>query len=232
MVDTRALRARDITISCGFESRPRHMPSNPTLLILSGMHGDEFEVIDCVRTYLKEHGESLPPYLFIPEVSPSAVARETRKNNWDHDVNRSFFDPPTDPEVLEFMAKLQGKQFTLSLNFHEDPDLAQTCYLYDSGRLEDSKLLTLRSSIIEAGCGLHTGKDDALDANLNLQVDKGYISTPFSSLPQDAGFSWVWMARHGISKRNVDVEIPGKADIALKQKLVHVIFDTIRIFAV
>ena len=79
MVDTRALRARDFTKSCEFDSRPRHMANTSTLLILSGMHGDEYEVIDCVKNYLAEN-TGLPHYEYISEVSPSAVSRKTRRN--------------------------------------------------------------------------------------------------------------------------------------------------------
>jgi hypothetical protein len=204
------------------------MKLHSKLLILSGMHGDESGVIDCVRTYIAEH--NLPEHVYIPEVSPSAVAARTRRNRYGHDVNRSFFDPPKDPEVSEFTSGISGKYFDLCINFHEDPDLAQTFYLYDSGQLSTDQLLSLRSSVIEAGSGLHTGTDDPLDADLDLHVEKGYISTPYDSLPQDAGFSWVWFSRHGITKRDVDIEIPGKASTEMKQKLVNLIFDTMHIF--
>ncbi len=204
--------------------------SNPNLLILSGMHGDEYEVIDVVKEYLEEHKGDLPPYLFIPEVSPSAVARQTRRNIFDHDVNRQFFDPPKDEEVRAFMEQLRPYSFELALNFHEDPDLAQTFYMYDSGLLSDDQLLQLRSSIIETGAGLHTGADDPLDADLGLHVEKGYISTPYDTLPQNAGFSWVWFHKHGVTKRDVDIEIPGGASLDLKRKLVAIIFDTIPMF--
>ncbi len=198
------------------------MNKNPKLLILSGMHGDEYEVIDCVKNFIEEN--KLPDFVYIPEVSPSAVELKTRRNTLGHDVNRQFFDPPRDEEVRLIMEKLLPYHFDLALNFHEDPDLASTFYLYDSGLLTDDQLLQLRSKVIEAGAGLHTGADDPLDANLGLHVEKGYISTPYESLPQDAGFSWVWFERHGITKRDIDIEIPGKAPLELKQSLVDVIF--------
>lgn len=230
MVDTRALRARDFTKSCEFDSRPRHMNipfilhgKNPKLLLLSGMHGDEFEVISCVKNYLETNKDALPEFLFIPEVSPTAVSVQQRRNAFGHDVNRQFFDPPTDSEVRSTMEILSPYHFDIALNFHEDPDLAQTFYLYDSGEIPPDKLLVLRSAVIEAGAGLHTGTDDPLDADLGLHVEKGYISTPYASLPQDAGFSWLWFAKHGITKRDIDIEIPGKAPIVLKQSLVDIL---------
>lgn len=204
------------------------MNTYPKLLILSGMHGDEFEVIGCVKDYLANH--TVADHMFIPEISPSAVAAQTRRNKFGHDVNRQFFDPPEDEEVKAIMDQLLPYHFDLTMNFHEDPDLAQTFYLYDSGQLSEDSLLLLRSTIIELGVGLHTGIDDPLDADLDLQVDKGYVSTPFETLPQNAGFSWVWMHNHGITKRAVDIEIPGRAPIELKQKLVEAIFDTMHIF--
>jgi hypothetical protein len=196
----------------------------PKLLILSGMHGDEYEVINCVEKYLEENKDRLPKYLYIAEVSPSAVAEKKRRNIFGHDVNRQFFDLPTDPEVKSLMEILTPHQFTLSLNFHEDPDLTSTFYLYDSGQLTDDQLLQLRSRIIENGAGLHTGKDDPLDADLGFHIEKGYISTPYDTLPQNAGFSWIWFARHGITRRSVDIEIPGKAPATLKSALVATIF--------
>lgn len=195
------------------------------LLILSGMHGDESDVIGCVKTYISEH--TLPEYEYISEVSPTAVARKTRRNQWNHDVNRQFFNPPTDPEVISFMQKVSEKHFDLCINFHEDPDLASTFYMYDSGTLSEDVLLTLRSTIIEYGAGLHSGKDDPMDANLGFHIEKGYISTPYDIMPQDAGFSWVWFHNHGITRRDMDIEIPGRAPMELKQKLVDLIFDTI-----
>lgn len=204
------------------------MNNNPKLLLLSGMHGDEFEVIECVKNSISEN--NLKDYLYIPEVSPSAVSRRTRRNAANHDVNRQFFDPPKDEEVSALMEKVRPYHFDLCLNFHEDPDLAQTFYLYDSGLMDPDQLLKLRSSIVEAGAGLHTGADDPLDADLGLHVEKGYISTPYDTLPQNAGFSWVWFHKNGITKRDVDIEIPGRAPMDLKQKLVNVIFDTMHIF--
>ena len=198
--------------------------NDPKLLILSGMHGDEYDVISCIKRYLEKNKDTLPNYLYVAEVSPSAVAAKQRQNIFGHDVNRQFFDPPTDPEVKSFMEILTPHHFNLSLNFHEDPDLTGTFYLYDSGQLSEDQLVQLRSQIIEHGAGLHTGKDDPLDANLGFHVEKGYISTPYEVLPADAGFSWVWFAKHGITKRSLDIEIPGKASMELKHALVAVIF--------
>lgn len=200
------------------------------LLILSGMHGDESGVIPFVKEYISEN--KLPEHIYIPEVSPSAVASQTRRNKYGHDVNRQFFDPPDDREVQSFMEKILPYRFDLCINFHEDPDLATTFYLYDSGFVSDEDLIPLRSSVIEAGAGLHTGTDDPLDADLDLFVEKGYISTPYDTLPQDAGFSWIWFHEHGITDRDVDIEIPGRASPELKQKLVTAVFDTIHVFGI
>jgi len=197
--------------------------NNPKLLILSGMHGDEYEVIDCVKSYVAEHPD-VPSYEYIAEVSPSAVAQRTRRNAYNHDMNRSFIDPPIDPEVKAFIEQVSNKHFTLCLNFHEDPDLAQTFYMYDSGVCTEEQLLRIRSQIIEAGAGLHSGADDPLDADLGYHVEKGYISTPYSMFPQDSGFSGGWLFRHGIIQREIVIEIPGKAPRELKQTLVNIIF--------
>ena len=235
MVDTRALRAREVKPSCQFESGPRHMikkqqgsieyfikGDKPILLVLSGMHGDEYGVIEHVINFVEKHEQEFPDFVFIPHVSPSAVAQKTRKNELNHDINRCFFDPPMDEEVADTMAIIQQHHFSLSLNFHEDPDLKRTFYLYDTNQISAGDLSLLRNTIRATGALLHTGVDDPLDANLGLHVEEGYISTPYESMPKDAGFSWVWFDKHKLVDRSIDIEIPGGATAELKRALVDV----------
>ncbi len=202
--------------------------SEPKLLILSGVHGDEREVISCVKKYLTSHKQL--QYMYIPEVSPSAVSKKTRLNAYGKDVNREFFDPPQDPEAKALMEKVSSRHFDLALDFHEDPDLEKEFYMYDSGRLPDKELALFRKKIQATGAVLLTGIDDPLDAHLGFHITEGYISTAQETLPQNAGFSATWLLTHNIVDRSFVIEIPGKASAELKQKLVDAIFDTIRLF--
>lgn len=196
----------------------------PTLLLLSGMHGDEYGVIEHVISYVEKHESEFPDFLFIPRVSPSAIARKTRRNENNKDLNRSFIDPPIESEVHDVMDIIHEHHFTWCINFHEDPDLKRTFYLYDTDELPEPDLTALRESIKNTGAQLHTGIDDPLDANLGLQVTEGYISTPYDTMPQDVGFSWVWFYKHNLVDRSIDIEIPGQAPSELKQTLVETVF--------
>jgi hypothetical protein len=196
----------------------------PTLLLLSGMHGDEYETSACLADYVEKHADTLPDFLFIPKVSPSAIELKTRKNKLGHDVNRNFFDPPTDPEVKDVMNIISRHVFDLCLDFHEDPDLKDAFYVYDSDHLSEERLADFRKYIEKAGLIPHTGIDDPLDANLGLHVQDGYISTPIHSFPISAGFSFEWILTHGIAKRVFDPEVPGQSPLEVKRAIIANIF--------
>lgn len=196
----------------------------PRLLLLSGMHGDEYESSDCLIEYIEQHKDSLPDFLCLPRLSPSAIARKTRKNQWGRDINRQFFDNPEDEEVQAIMQILRPYQFPLSINVHEDPDRLLSFYLYDSDCLTEDQLTHLRTTISATGARLYTGIDDPEDIHLGLEVKRGYVSTPFDESHGDTGFSERWLVKRRIVKRMLVPEIPGKAPIELKKKLVEAIF--------
>jgi len=89
---------------------------NPNLLISSGMHGDEYQVIDLVFKYLRKNYRELPDFLYIPHLSPSAVKKGTRKNKFGHDLNRSFLKRATDKEALTVKRILSKRKFTLFID--------------------------------------------------------------------------------------------------------------------
>ncbi len=77
--------------------------SNPRLLIHSGTHGDEWGVIEPVKLAVKKYEDQLPDFVFVPEVSPSAVMNRTRVNSGSVDLNRSFTEGTNESEVLANM---------------------------------------------------------------------------------------------------------------------------------
>lgn len=87
----------------------------PSLLLLTGTHGDELEVIDCLKKTIKINLAQLPEFVFIPEMSPSAVLQKTRLNKDGLDINRHFFDDSDIEEVKAVMKIIGQHQFELGL---------------------------------------------------------------------------------------------------------------------
>ncbi len=199
----------------------------PTLLLLSGMHGDEAGVVDCVTDYVNNHTDALPDFLFIPQASPTAVAQKTRNNVYGHHLNRNFFDPPTDPEAKNVIDIISTHHFDRCIDFHEDPDLKDEFYMYTGTPFSSSSLDVFRATMKQTGIGLHTGIDDSADSNLGLHVEDGYVCTPIHSFPPEAGFSGEWLLDHKIATHVFTPEIPGQATPELKQAVVNQIFSFI-----
>lgn len=203
--------------------------NHPKFLILSGTHGDELEVTDCVTRYLDTHQSNVPDYVYIPELSPSAVRLKTRRNMYNHDLNREFIHNPTDPEVITAMNILEPFSFSLCIAFHEDPDRRTSFYMYDSHRLATVQLRVYRNLISQTGAKLFTGIDDPEDRKLSLLVEKGYVSTPILGTTE-TGFSMRWLIMDHKASRVFNPEIPSKANILLKQQLVDKMFEFAKIF--
>ncbi|MDZ4221514.1 MAG: hypothetical protein U1C18_01420, partial [Patescibacteria group bacterium] len=102
---------------------------NPGLLLLSGAHGDEYQVIDSVAAALGARTGRVPDFLYIPHVSPSSVAKGTRTNYRGCDINRQFVKESDDTEAQTVMALLKGRAFDACISFHEDPQLSEF-YMY------------------------------------------------------------------------------------------------------
>lgn len=196
---------------------------NPHILLLSGMHGDEYESGLLLREYLTAQGNRFPPFLYIPSVSPTAVALGTRTNSFGNDINREFLETTKDPEAHTIMKLLRSYTFKFVIDLHEDPDRNKTFYLYDSGRMTETELATYRDKIHHTGARLYTGTDDTQDEHLRCHIEKGYYSFQPEHSPTDSGFSSLWMIREGIVMRAFTLEIPGKASRAIKQTLIDTI---------
>jgi len=203
--------------------------AHPKLLILSGTHGDEPEVDTCVARYIDTHQSELSDYVYIPKLSPSAVALKTRRNKYGNDLNREFIHKPTDREVIVAMKILEPFSFSLCIAFHEDPDRSISFYMYDTHHMSNAQLLTYQDAIIKTGAKLFTGIDDPADKKLALHIEKGYIHTPILGT-HDTGFSMRYLIAEQKAQRVFNPEIPGRAHIDLKQRLVDSIFEYSKIF--
>lgn len=197
---------------------------NPQLLLISGTHGDEYEVISSTKKYVEMYKNRLPPFLFIPECSPSAVKLKTRTNDRGIDLNRSFDKNSSDPEVMAIKEIVSHFQFSLCVSFHEDPQTDQF-YLYDSEKMESDKLNTLKVTIKQTGIGLYNVIDDPSDPVLGFKINDGYITLPLDQNEPSTLTFWGWGLRRGIFSHIYNPEIPGKISLNQKDDIVRILFD-------
>lgn len=199
----------------------------PILLFQSGIHGDEYEVIDSLEKSIEKYLLQLPSFTYVPKVSPSAVAQKTRHNKNGVDINRSFYDEAEDEEVKANIQLVSNYQFETCYSFHEDPEETHF-YLYDTGVLTDSiKRSKLLTSIKNMRVELLTGLDDPRDPALGFEFREGYGYYSYIDHMRKHGMFAGWAISKGVVKNEVMFEIPGKVDKQVKDKLVDIIFETV-----
>lgn len=196
----------------------------PLWLIHTGTHGDESGVIDSVRKYLEVNWNKMPDFLWVIEVSPSAVELETRKNKYGHDLNRCFRDGADDPEFSANLALLSGRQFADFISVHEDPDHFNTFYCYDSYDAQnDSRLWDFFNKIFARGIHGFTGVDDPNDPVLRNDIKNGYR---FLEQEIEDGTTFDYFYRIGcVRGRRLNPEVPGLASQETKDFVVKAFFD-------
>ncbi len=205
--------------------------ANPKLLIVSGTHGDEYEIVPLVEAAVFKYRDQLPDFLYVPQVSPSALALRTRKNKDEIDVNRGFVIPPVSLEVKKLMELWEKYNFEIFLTFHEDPQFLDF-YLYDGEtaenyakyRLDDKEpFRLLQQDLLAAGINLYTGVDDPEDPKLGYQVTNGYAH--WGMIVNDHSADYWLLIDTGRAKQVINPEIPGKLSLGLKEKIIEVIFE-------
>ncbi len=192
---------------------------HPSALIISGMHGDEFESGKLLEELFTARVFPLPSYLFIPQISPSAVSSHTRLNGQQHDINRQFRKDTDDEEAKAVMELLAPFRFRSVVDVHEDPDRTNELYLYDTKQMTHVERAAYEDSARQTGVGLYTGIDDENDPTLQSYIKDGYLLFDPERVSADSGFLSIWMARLGIAKRVFTLEIPGKAPKNLKRMI-------------
>lgn len=213
----------------GVTRLPYFIRGEPQLLLQSGTHGDEFEVIASVKKALKTYVSQLSDFLYIPAASPSAVLRRTRLNKDNVDLNRNFYADTDIEEARANILLLKNYTFDICLSFHEDPELTEF-YLYDSGLLyRTDKLSKLKSEIKKCGVNLFTGIDDPTDESLGFEFIEGYRHFPITDATPENGMFTSWAISHEIVKQATVFEIPGKIPRRLKDKLVDIIFKIVAV---
>lgn len=197
---------------------------NPTLLMASGTHGDESEIVPLVEEIVWKYHDKLPPFMFIPEISPSACELNTRENKDGLDLNRSFTVPPPADEVKAMMDLWSNYKFGIFLNFHTDPD-ASDFYLYDGTkhrnrkkrRIDNTRAFELlKKDIQSVGINLFNGIDDEEDPTLGYEVKDGYAYWPVATKETDyTADDWL-IIEADLAKQIINPEIPGRATLEQK----------------
>lgn len=203
---------------------------NPEILLHSGTHGDEYEVIEIVQSAVHRYQKLLPDFVFVPIVSPSAVKLGTRLNKNGRDINRIFFSDSTEVEVQENIKALSDFKFDLMVSFHEDPEL-DSYYIYDEGfdKNETRQVLSHNRLLKKNGIKLLNGFDDLTDPRLGHEFINGYRKFSFSKDQKSSGMATVWALSEKRAKTTLVPEIPGKASLETKKYIVDTFFQEVLI---
>ncbi|OGG11999.1 hypothetical protein A2Z00_04480 [Candidatus Gottesmanbacteria bacterium RBG_13_45_10] len=198
----------------------------PRLLVVSGFHGDEAGVIAPLTDFITSNPDRLPPFLFVPVASPSAVARGMRLSTHNVDMNRSYFPNTSVEEAQALMHFLEGRTFDMAYSFHEHPGETRF-YLYDMGRVVDGKkMATLNEKMDALGVPLFDGIDDDQDPALGRKITRGYASESPDVAVRHGFFNGFLFTSH-TTTRHVNLEIPGAVSTKKKAAIVAAIFDTL-----
>ncbi len=202
--------------------------NNPKLLIHSGTHGDEYEVIDVVKKCIERYEEKLSDFVFVPYVSPSAVSSKTRMNNNGSDLNRIFFSDSDDIEVQENIKAIKDYRFDLFVSFHEDQKLP-FYYVYDEGTNPDetARVIKHNQKMQSLGVNLLNGIDDPEDPTLGTEFTNGYKKFVVSKEFENNGMITSWAIINDMVGDTLVTEIPGKSDLKTKELIVDTFFSDI-----
>lgn len=202
--------------------------NNPKLLIHSGTHGDEFEVIDFVKKAVEKYEDKLSDFIFVPIVSPFAVKNKTRVNENGHDLNRIFYSDSNEIEVQENIKILDNYKFDLFVSFHEDP-LSDEYYVYDSGynTTESDIIKSHNQKLKSLGIKLLNGIDDMEDADLGYEFKEGYRKFIETKKDLTNGMITVWSMLEKNVQTCVTPEVPGLVGLKEKELIVNTFFEDV-----
>ncbi|MFA6603260.1 MAG: hypothetical protein WCT10_00290 [Patescibacteria group bacterium] len=199
----------------------------PVWLIHTGTHGDEQAVIDSVGRYLRSRAGVLPDLIWVPETSPSAVARGTRLNARDVNLNRVFYDDAEEPEVRANLRLLAGRSFRHFLSAHEDLT-TDKFYLYEQDdNSATPEFARLYAGLAALGIGLYEGLDDD-DPVLGNDIKRGYFFSRTSRRPNgvlDGTVEGYVGFNRLASGKIITAEVPGRLPQEKKDAVVALLFE-------
>lgn len=204
----------------------------PRLLIHSGIHGDEYGVIASVKLAMEKYRELLPDFVFVPEVSPSAVERKQHINRDGVNLNRSFFDDSPIEEVRDNMEIIKKyAPFDLCVTFHEEPEYTDfymyqyKCQKEDNDGIDDSNWLAFKKDLDNLNIGLLNGIDDPNDPILGYKITDGYRYFPQPKGGyQETGELEYWAINRNLIHNILTPEVPTHLSSEKKNDLVDLFF--------
>jgi hypothetical protein len=194
---------------------------NPNLLIISGIHGDEFEVVESVRKSIEKNKDKLGDFVYIPIASPTAFEARNRQSACGLDMNRHFTNSCKCNEAQAIMQLLKSMKIKQCVSFHEDLEHPHF-YMYDSDNMEgDECLARLRKDITELGVDLLNDVDDKDDEHLGFEFIDGYAGNIPDAEGKPIGSMETWLIKEKITDRVFCIEVPGSSSKDIKDKLVE-----------
>lgn len=194
----------------------------PQVLIGSGLHGDEYEVIPLLVEVLGEFKDQLPPFICLPMLSTSAVSQRTRLNHEGLDLNRSFNNPlvkSTEIDALKKVVTHYGPYQTV-LTVHQDLERAE-CYLYDGCVVpHDDKVSNWQVAMTHQGLDLLNECDNPDDPCLGVNFRDGYYHFDPTSDTFAETFE-TWSSLHAGAQRNMTLEVPTLVGDAQKRLVIE-----------
>ncbi len=154
--------------------------NNKRLLICAGIHGNEPAAVETALQFIEKLGSDENPYPsmnidILPVINPWGWSRDIRFNSEGLDINRDFVAFASQEAIL-IEAYLNGKDYDLIIDSHEDPD-ASGFYLYQYGNQDQGN----SRNVIESVRNL----DFPIEQDVNmviLKTDDGLIDAPLWGL--------------------------------------------------
>lgn len=105
----------------------------PTVMICSGMHGDESAGPTLLLSMLEEDAlDERCAYRIYPCTNPTGLDAGTRESIDGVDINRTFGRGGSSPEAKAIVIANRDRKFELAIDLHEDCD-AEGFYCYEYG---------------------------------------------------------------------------------------------------
>jgi len=196
----------------------------PELMFVSGIHGDELDIVTALFLALSEKQNELPPFIYFPILSQLASRAGTRRSPDGEDLNRLFDRSPLPREASRAQAlmRLFGPVRQL-FSLHQDNDLSNHAYFYAEGKPIDLRYLNAwrKKLFLNNYRGL-SGLDDPNDPALALLAHEGYIYHPNSIQTPQMFESWA--VNSGLAEQAITYEVPTKSNRKEKRDFVEAMF--------